>query len=991
MRDALASRARVVTTITLETWNDALGALCLAPTSPGAGARAVANVEVAKPPAPAAALPYRDHVHHLVRLLLPVVEAVHALHQAGIIHRDIKPDNILLTGDGSRAVLMDLGIAQLIDEEENRLTHTREFVGTLQYASPEQVMAVGRLDARSDVYSLGATLWELLAMRHLYGDPQKMSAPELMRKIQFEDPPPLHKVVPGFSRDLSAIVQKCLEKDPGKRYPTAEALAEDLDRFLDHRPVRARPVGTMGRLSRWCRRKPAIAAMLSAIAALALVGLGGVLWQWREATINAAAEKDARDLAERNEKRALASEDDAKQKAKEAGDAKAEMEKKAKQLEWQSYKHRIALAQREWQNNNVGLAEKLLNECDPALRGWEWNYCKRLCHLEKRLFSNCPGVWLGTTFSPDGSRFAVDSEDGHVRIYDAQSGLAIRDISVPPRKSTPGRTVTVAFNADGKQVAVGCWDGAVRLFDVETGKLIHSFQGDGSPAVNVALSPDGKRVAAFIQKYVQWGGDPGLIQIWEIGSTKPALSFSHLTAVQDWMFSPDGRHLVTSGGLWNGWCYVWDAATGKELQTFSGTNVAYAPSGKQIIVGERDGTLKLRDATDWRELWLSRGGHSAPINHALFSRDGKRIASASEDNTIKVWDASNGRELLTIRGHTKRVSRVAFLSDDRDLISASQDNTIRVWNPATSGASVEMEGSLGPVPRTVAFRPDGRILAWGDGNWDQQPTLFSDPETRQVQYKCLLGEYNAFAFSPDGKQLAIAGATTVPEWRRRVVIREARTGKEIQVLQHTAQVLSAAWSPDGRLIATVGEGREVQLWEVHTGEQLFSFPAPLLSPGACPDMVAFSPDSRLLAAPGPDREAKVWDTTTGREVLDLKGHTMDVWAVAFSADGKRLVTGSRDGTARVWDTSTGEQQLVLKGHTSMLFSVAFTPNGKRIVSGSGDKTINLWDAVTGDSVLTLRGHRGWVYRVAVSPDGNKIVSTSSEETAPWLWDGSPLE
>jgi formylglycine-generating enzyme required for sulfatase activity/serine/threonine protein kinase len=224
-----------------------------------------------------------SYVHHVVELVRQTAEAVHALHEKGIIHRDIKPGNIMVGPTSESAVLMDLGLAQVSDEIDGKLTKTRQFVGTLRYASPEQVMAVARLDRRSDVYSLGATLWELLAVRPLFDASDATPTPRLMMQIQQDDPGRLHRYQPAVPRDLEAIVSKCLEKKPEQRYATAQELARDLGDFLAGKPVQARPVGSLGRAWRWVKRRPGAAATLAGFVLLAVVSVSLVVWQWRAA------------------------------------------------------------------------------------------------------------------------------------------------------------------------------------------------------------------------------------------------------------------------------------------------------------------------------------------------------------------------------------------------------------------------------------------------------------------------------------------------------------------------------------------------------------------------------------------------------------------------------------------------------------------------------------------------------------------------------------
>jgi YD repeat-containing protein len=248
------------------------------------GRRPPAPAHPASPPASPESASRRgeEYITRVAEVVRQAAEAAHALHETGVVHRDIKPGNILLTPDGTHAVLMDLGLAQLADEMDRKLTRTREFVGTLRYASPEQVLAVAPVDRRSDVYSLGATLWELLTLRPLYGATEQTSSPELMQRIQTQEPEPVRAHNPRVPRDLEAIVLKCLEKDPQRRYGTARELADDLGRFLRHEPVQARPIGPVRRVLRQVRRRPgvAIAVILGALAVPALAA--GGYWYWQD-------------------------------------------------------------------------------------------------------------------------------------------------------------------------------------------------------------------------------------------------------------------------------------------------------------------------------------------------------------------------------------------------------------------------------------------------------------------------------------------------------------------------------------------------------------------------------------------------------------------------------------------------------------------------------------------------------------------------------------
>ncbi|HEV2972786.1 MAG TPA: serine/threonine-protein kinase [Pirellulales bacterium] len=244
--------------------------------------RVVARSIAAEPTEPARVRPGQGYIEQVVELVRQAALAAHALHEAGIVHRDIKPGNVMVTADGEQAVLMDLGLAQLADDEEGRLTRTRQFVGTLRYASPQQVLAAERLDRTSDIYSLGATLWELLCLQPMFGAGEQTPTPTLMERILHDEPAALRRFNPQVSRDLEAVVAHCLEKRPDRRYATARQLADDLERCLRGEPVKVRRASRLERTARWvARRRTLVAACAFATLAVVLLVVGSVvLWRW---------------------------------------------------------------------------------------------------------------------------------------------------------------------------------------------------------------------------------------------------------------------------------------------------------------------------------------------------------------------------------------------------------------------------------------------------------------------------------------------------------------------------------------------------------------------------------------------------------------------------------------------------------------------------------------------------------------------------------------
>jgi serine/threonine protein kinase len=295
--ERLVGQGSTAAGLDLPTWQQAISTACgQTGHTQGDGAQQPQGEAPARPVAPTLPAGGRGYIRQVVELMRQVAGAAHALHEKGIIHRDITPANIMVSPDATTATLMDLGLAQLADEVQGRLTRTRQFVGTLRYASPEQVLAVARLERSSDVYSLGATLYELLTLQPIYGASDETPTPELMQKVQIEEPARVRSLNRAVPRDLAAIVEKCLQKDPRKRYATAQELADDLGRFLAGEPVQARRVTGLERMWKWARRRPAKAGLIAAVV-LGLVGLmaGVSLFAWQAEQGRLRAEEHARE------------------------------------------------------------------------------------------------------------------------------------------------------------------------------------------------------------------------------------------------------------------------------------------------------------------------------------------------------------------------------------------------------------------------------------------------------------------------------------------------------------------------------------------------------------------------------------------------------------------------------------------------------------------------------------------------------------------------
>jgi WD40 repeat protein/serine/threonine protein kinase len=946
-------------------------------------------------------------INHACYFVYQAALGLQHAHEKGMVHRDIKPGNLMLSQKGDRAVVkvLDFGLTKASREnkvfdsglahensehdEAGDLTVEGQMLGTPDFIAPEQILDAQKADIRADIYSLGCTLYYLLSGRPPF---QATTLYEVLRAHHSMEARLLNFVRDEVPAELAALVAKMMAKDPDRRFQTPAEVAEALEPFFrskavasstsrvrDTDPIKIDKVEVDGdapstgpmpvrKHSRWGRPRM-LHALALALLAEATGTIGFVIHRIRTETEVQLAKVDAWPpgaVVELRERMGQTWRVDSKPLPSSDPLASPGTEQVGEIRRFEEHEQGI-----------IQVDSKPLPSSDP-LAGPGSEQVGEI----RRFEGHEKGI-IQVALSRDGRLALSGSADHTARLWDVATGKELKKF-----EGHTNQVYAVAFRPAGQQALTGSEDNLMKIWDVASGKELRSFEGHTNIVTGVSFSPDGKWALSS-----SWDQT---LRLWDVEAGQELRKFEgHTEGVQSVAFSPDGQRAVSGG--FDRMVRLWDVQTGQELRKFEGhtamvRSVAYSPDGRRVLSGawEGDGTLRLWDVAsgleDRKMVGIPEGTHGVAI-----SPDGRRALAAGATGDVQLWDLETGRQLCRLVGHAGGVQGIAFSPDGRYGLSGGSDRTLRLWalpDPLLPPPAIdhkvgevyhlEWQDEQQGFPAHTwwsRFTPDGNaFLVGGDGGPKGDIRLWDVASGKLLQQFVTGGEpwFSGGLLLPGGKQLL--------SWYSRessLYLWNVATGQIIRKFEGpAAEPVSVAVSPEGKHFLAGGNDNVIHLYDIDTGKELARLAG---HDDKCSGV--FSPDGKRVLTYGPDKTLRLWDVDGGKLLHKLEGHT-DACSGVFAPDGKQVLSFSADKTLRLWDSATGKQVRLFEGPTDEVAFATFLPGGEKIVAWGKDRTVRVWEAATGNALnqFDLGERIGDWPNVALTPDGRRLLTADDNGT-----------
>lgn len=886
------------------------------------------------------------------QIIATLCDALDHAHHHGIVHRDVKPSNILFDAHGA-PWLTDFGLATH-SAGDATLTLDGQLLGTPAYMAPEQATGAARqIDCRSDVYSLGAVLYECLtAQLPFVGSPSA-----ILDQIRYCEPLPPNRINPRIDGDLATICLAAMEKHPADRYQTARALGDDLRRYLAGEPICARPPSPAQRLIKWARRRPALAA-LTGVTTAAMLTVTTLVW-WHNIQLRSS----------------LAQTDEARRQAEAS---RLESQKSQRITEDLLYAADMRLATSSYLSGDRVETLRRLQRYVPSAgapdrREFAWRRLWSFCHADQRSLAGHTGDVYAVQVISNGKRLVTAGRDGSLRLWDLDGVPRAKILGQYPHELN-----FVAVAPDGVTLATGSDDGSVVLWNLATGRELKHFNGHASMVLCGAISPDGGQLAT--------AGSDNVIRLWTLPGCEPVAKLTgHTSSIESLVYLPNGKSLVSTGQDRS--LRIWDLSTnsGSVLGThlIPPLCVACSNDGQSLATGCEDGNIYIWDiAAQGPRRRLS--GHTDAAQSVAFSPDNTRLASTGRDGTIRVWDVATRTQTESFMGHPSRVWSVAWFPDNATLATAGADGTARLWHCGTSQreqvfsypAEVFKLGWSADGSRVWAATTTTKGAVWLWFTADKGPaTPLPIPGNMSQDVASARGADVLAGVDRDGHFGLYNGA-----------------GQPLSPLTYLPVTNSRlALSPSGDLLAVgkadENEKGELSLYELPTFRQRWhrAFPRSVVS-------VELSYKADKLIVVGTDNFVFVINASDGAIGATIK--TPQLLRVAISPDGHFLATGHADRAIRIWDSETGTELTCLQGHDGAVQTVAFSPDGQTLAAASSANSVTFWHVPSWQEMGRFQTPLAAINDLGFSSKGNTLAiggRTAAGAGQVLLWQTRPID